>query len=65
MTNKKVKLNLEEMNGNAFAIMGAFSRQAKEENWTADEINDVIDEATSGDHDHLLQTILAHVEEPG
>jgi hypothetical protein len=53
------------MNGNAFAIMGAFSRQAKEENWTADEINDVIDEATSGDHDHLLQTILAHVEEPG
>ena len=39
MINKKVKLQLVGINGNAFAIMGAFKRQAQKEKWTAEEID--------------------------
>jgi len=55
---KKISLKLEGLNGNAFSIMGAFSKQAKREKWTQEEVNKVIEEAKSGDYNHLLQTIM-------
>jgi len=58
--NKTVLLNLVGLDGNAFAIMGAFSRQAKQENWSQDEIDAVLNEAKAGDYDHLLATIMRH-----
>jgi hypothetical protein len=58
-TTKKVSLNLTEINGNAFALMGAFSGQARREGWTREEIDAVIKECQSGDYDHLLQTLIA------
>ena len=58
MTNKKITLNLEGMDGNAFAIMGAFSKQARKEGWSKEEINEVLTEAKKSDYDHLLQTII-------
>ena len=64
MTNKKVKLRLDNINGNAFAILGAFNKQARKEDWSDDEIDAVINEAKSNDYDHLLMTITAHIEEP-
>ena len=57
---KKIDLQLENLDGNAFAIMGAFSKQAKKENWTKEEIEEVLSEARNGDYDHLLQTIMKH-----
>lgn len=64
MTNKKVKLRLVGNDGNAFAILGAFRKQARKENWSDDEIDEVTKEARTSDYDHLLQTIMAHTEEP-
>jgi hypothetical protein len=57
---KKVKLNLVGLDGNAFSLMGAFRRQAKKEGWTAEEIDAVLDEAQTGDYDHLLATLDNH-----
>jgi len=60
--NKKVKLELIGLDGNAFALMGAFQKQARREGWTADEIKVVIDECTKGDYDHLLSTLIYYCE---
>jgi len=57
---KTIELDLTNVNGNAYAIMGSFSKQASREGWTQEEIDKVLDEAKTGDYDHLLQTIIAH-----
>jgi len=61
---KKVEMRLVGEDGNSFAILGRFRRAAKAAGWTPEEVKAVFDEATSGDYDHLLATIAAHVEEP-
>lgn len=55
---KKVNLNLVELDGNAFMLMGAFSRQAKKEGWTREEIDAVRVECKSADYDHLIRTLM-------
>jgi len=57
---KKVNLNLLGMDGNAFSILGAFRNQAKKDGWNKEEIELVLDEAQSGDYEHLLATITNH-----
>ena len=57
-------MQLVGIDGNAFAIMGAFGSNARRQGWTQQEIKSVIDEATTGDYDHFLATIASHVEEP-
>lgn len=57
-----MNLILEGLDGNAFALLGAFSRQAKREKWDKDEIKAVMDEAMSGDYDHLVATLMEHCE---
>lgn len=59
---KTVNLNLIDVNGNAFMIMGVFRRQAKSEGWYQEEIELVLTEAKSGDYNHLLATIENHCE---
>ena len=59
---KKIKLNLEGRDGNAFSLMGAFSRQAKREGWNQEEIGEVLKKAQSGDYNNLLQTLIAHTK---
>jgi hypothetical protein len=61
---KKVKMRLVGLDGNVFAIMGAFNREARKQGWTHEEIQVVIDEATSSDYTHLLATILKNVRDP-
>ena len=39
---KKVKMNLVGLDGNAFVLMGAFSRNAKRQGWTKEEIDVVL-----------------------
>ena len=59
---RKVCLDLVGLDGNAFSLLGQFQRAAREQGWSADEIKAVIDEATSADYDHLLQTLIQHTE---
>ena len=61
---KKINLKLVGLDGNAFSIMGAFQRQARKEDWDKQEIDAVLNEARSGDYDHLLSTIMDHCEDP-
>ncbi len=64
MTDKKVKLNLVGLDGNAFSLLGAFQAQARKEGWTKEEIAEVREEAMSGDYNHLLVTIMNHTDSP-
>ena len=59
----KVKMKLVGLDGNAFSILGAFQKEARKQGWDSSSIKSVIDEATSGDYDHLLRTIISNVEE--
>ncbi len=58
----KVPMQLEGIDGNAFSIMGSFKREAKKSGWTKEEIDEVLNEATSGDYNHLLTTIMEHIQ---
>ena len=60
--NKKITLDLTRVDGNAFALMGAFSKQARRECWTVDEINNVLNECKSGDYNHLIQTLMEVID---
>jgi len=55
---KTVDLQLIGLDGNAFALMGAFRKQARRENWTKEEIDVVIDKCQDGDYNHLLVTLM-------
>jgi len=59
---KKINLKLVGLDGNAFSLMGAFSRQAKKEGWESNEIDSVMDKATSGDYNNLISTLAGHCE---
>jgi len=60
--NKKVKLNLVGLDGNAFALMGAFRSRAKKEGWDQDEISYVIEKCMSGDYDNLLCVLMNYCD---
>jgi hypothetical protein len=59
---KTVNLDLVGLDSNAFSLLGAFQKQAKREGWKPEEIKAVVDEATTGDYDHLLRTLDAHCQ---
>jgi hypothetical protein len=54
----KVKLNLEGLDGNAFALMGAFRGAAKRQGFSEEEISEVINECMSGNYENLLCTLM-------
>lgn len=58
----RFKLKLIGQDGNAFAVMGAFQREAKRNGWKKDEIDKVLKECISGDYNHLLATITEHAD---
>lgn len=60
IVNKKINLQLVGLNGNAFSLMGAFDNRARREGWTKEEIEAVLNEAMSGDYDHLIRTLNEH-----
>ena len=54
---------MEDEDGNAFSILGRWSKAARKAGWPNSEIDRVLTAAKAGDYDHLLQTILANCEE--
>lgn len=59
LTNAKVKLVGED--GNAFAILGKVQKAIKRSD-KPELAGDFINEATSGDYNHLLRTCMKYVE---
>lgn len=61
---KKLKRDIFEqaLDGNIFAIFGAFQKQARREGWSVEEIDAVLDDAKTGDYDHAIQTLMGHIE---
>jgi hypothetical protein len=62
---KKVRLRLIGLDGNAHALMGVFSAQARSEGWTSREIDAVLEEAMQGDYAHLLGTLAEYCDQGG
>ena len=60
--NKSVVLDLVGTDSNAFSVMGNFKQAARRQGWTKEEIDLVLDEATTSDYDHLLATIINHCD---
>ena len=61
--NKKVILTLVGLDGNAYSLMGAFSKAARRQGWSPAEIKVVMDECMSGDYDNLLRTLMDNTVE--
>ena len=58
MTKPNLKMVGED--GNAFAILGRARRAAKKANWSDDSWHQVQAEATSGDYNNLLATMMKY-----
>ncbi len=59
---KKPKLKLVGSDGNAFVIVGKAKKAARRVGWSKAEIEGMMQEARSGDYDHLLQIMMKHFE---
>lgn len=49
---------------NAFMTLARFRAAACDAGWLEESVKDVLEEATSGDYDHLLATIRSHCKNP-
>jgi len=56
-----VTVQLTGNDGNAFAILGAVARALKRAKVPKEEVDAFMDEAKSGDYDHLLATAMRWV----
>lgn len=57
-----VSVKLTGRDGNAFAILGRVQKALKRAGASKEEVDEFIEEATSGDYDHLLRTCVKWVE---
>jgi hypothetical protein len=57
---KLVELELVGLEGNAFSLMGAFSKAAKRQKTPKEEIDLVLKECMSGDYDNLLMVLMSN-----
>jgi len=59
---KKPKLQLIGEDGNAFVALGKARRVARKAGWSKEKIDEMMQEAKSGDYDHLLQTMIKYFD---
>ena len=64
LPDKKVKLHLVGLDGNAFALMAAFAGQARREGWSKEEVDSVLELCQQGDYNQLLCTLMEVCEDP-
>ena len=62
-TRPKVRLVGED--GNAFAILGRCQHAARKAGWSKEQIDAFMKEATSGDYNHLLATVMDNFDDEG
>lgn len=58
----EIEVELVGNDGNAFAVLGAVQKALRRAGVPQDEIDEFMDDATSGDYDHLLQVCMEWVE---
>lgn len=61
---KRVKMTLVGLDGNAFVLLGTFKRAARRQGWNSEEIDTVINKCKEGNYDDLICNLMAHIEEP-
>jgi len=57
----EIEVQLTGQDGNAFMIMGRVQRALKDHGVPKAEVDKYLEESTSGDYDHLLQTAMKWV----
>ena len=62
MAKYDIEVKLIGQDGNAFAILGSVQRALRKAGASKDEINQYMQEAMSGDYNHLLSTTMDWVE---
>ncbi len=58
----KPKVKLIGADGNAFVILGRCMQIARKSKWSQEQVDQFKKEATSGDYDYLLQTVMKYFE---
>jgi len=58
MKHPDITIPMNGEDGNAFAILGRVNREMRRAGLTAEERTEFIAEATSGDYNHLLATVM-------
>lgn len=58
----KPRLKLVGRDGNAYALLGAAQQAARKAKWPKERWNAVVQDATSGDYNHLLATLCKHFD---
>ena len=61
---KTVNFDMTSVDSNAFNLLAGFKKQAKKENWSSNEIEQVLAEAIAGDYNHLVATLAIHCNGP-
>lgn len=57
-----VQVQLSGQDGNAFMLIGRVQKALRNAGATPTELDEFINEATSGDYDHVIQTCMDWVE---
>ena len=55
-------IEVELVDGNAFSILASVRRELQRHRVPRKEIDEFLDEARSGDYDHLLRVVMETVE---
>ncbi|HVS08801.1 MAG TPA: hypothetical protein VMS76_02930 [Planctomycetota bacterium] len=56
------RVRLVGRDGNAFNVLGLALRALREAGWTQEQCDAFVAQATSGDYDHLLGTVMQHLD---
>ena len=62
MTEPRPTVKLTGEDGNSFFIVGRVRRALRDAGASEDYVKQFTKEATSGDRDHMLQTVMEYVE---
>ena len=54
----KVKIDWASVKDNGFAMLGAFRKAARRQGYPQADIDRVIDDARSGDYEHLVNVLM-------
>lgn len=54
----EVALDFDRVEGNAYALLGAFRKAARRQGYPQADIDRVIEEARSGDYGHLVNVLM-------
>lgn len=58
-----IKVSLVGEDGNAFSILGRVTKAMRRGKCTEEQVKEFMSEATTGDYDHLLVTVMKYVDE--